>query len=90
MIVRPNRAAYVDPIMINADQIRAARALLKWTQSKLAKESGVSVAALKKIQGGANTRTVTLKAIQTALEKGGVIFLEAGARRDGGPGVRLK
>jgi transcriptional regulator with XRE-family HTH domain len=77
--------------MITAGQIRAARALIGWRQSDLAKKSGISEIAIKAIESrGTDPRASTLQAIQGAFEKAGVVFLSPGDIRDGGPGVRLK
>jgi predicted transcriptional regulator len=77
--------------MLTAGQIRAARALLDWKQSDLAKASGVAEVTIKKIErGGIDPRASTLDALQRAFDKAGVVFLEPGDVRDGGPGVRLK
>ena len=79
------------PVMITAGQIRAARALIGWKQTDLAKASGVSEISIKNIERGAtDPRSSTLGALQQAFEKAGVIFLESGDIRDGGAGVRLK
>lgn len=81
----PHRLQDVEP-----PQIRAARALLGWKQTDLAKASGVSEMSVKNIERGAtDPRASTLKALQEALEKAGVVFLDDGQNRDGGPGVRL-
>ena len=83
--------AYASPVMITAGQIRAARALIGWKQTDLAKASGVSEISIKNIERGAtDPRSSTLGALQQAFEKAGVIFLEPGDIRDGGAGVRLK
>jgi predicted transcriptional regulator len=77
--------------MITAGQIRAARALIGWTQTDLAKASGVSEISIKNIERGAtDPRSSTLGALQQAFDKAGVMFLEVGDIRDGGAGVRLK
>jgi transcriptional regulator with XRE-family HTH domain len=77
--------------MITAAQIRAARALLGWKQTDLAQRAGVSEISIKNIERGAtDPRVSTLSAIQKAFEDGGVIFLEPGVSRTGGPGVRLR
>ena len=77
--------------MITPAQIRAARALLGWKQADVAAHSGVSLMSIKNIERGAtDPRSSTLRAIQSALESGGIIFLETGSTREGGPGVRLK
>lgn len=77
--------------MISGAQIRAARALLGWTQSDLAAAAGLSVVGIKGIERGkVDPRSSSIAAIQDAFEAAGVIFLQAGDTRNGGPGVRLK
>lgn len=77
--------------MINPAQIRAARALIGWKQTDLAKASGVSEMSVKNIERGVtDPRASTLQALQDALEQGGVVFLDPGSNRDGGHGVRLR
>jgi transcriptional regulator with XRE-family HTH domain len=77
--------------MITAAQIRAARALIGWKQTDLAAKSGVSEISIKNIERGhTDPRSSTLGALQAAFDKAGIVFLEAGDTRDGGPGVRLK
>jgi len=73
--------------MISTAQIRAARGLLKWTQATLAHRAGLSTVTLNMIENEAvRPRESTLKALQTALEAGGVEFLS----EDGiGVGVRF-
>jgi transcriptional regulator with XRE-family HTH domain len=76
---------------LSARQIRAARALLDWNQQRLADESGVSLATIRRIEserGPDRSTAPNREAIQRALEKGGVIFTVRDAQ--GGPGVRLK
>ncbi|HEX8901579.1 helix-turn-helix transcriptional regulator [Vitreimonas sp.] len=77
--------------MLTSGQIRAARALLDWSQQQLADESGVSLATVRRIESerGPERSTVPNRdAIQRALEKGGIIFMPKNS--DGGAGVRLK
>lgn len=77
--------------MLTAAQIRAARAMLGWKQTDLAKAADISEMSVKNIERGAtDPRVSTMDAIQKALEKGGVLFLDPGQTRDGGAGVRLK
>jgi predicted transcriptional regulator len=78
--------------MLTAAQIRAARAMLAWKQSELARASGVAEVTIKKIEAGTtdDPRSKTLDAIQRAFEKAGVVFLEPGDVRDGGEGLRFK
>lgn len=73
--------------MISPRQIRAARALLNWTQQDLADKAIVSLNAVVRLEKGtADTRTSTLVAIQAALTKAGIEFLP---NSDKGEGVRL-
>ena len=77
--------------MISRKQIRAARALAEWTQDKLAEETGLSLIMIKRIEGGrSDPRSTALYAIQQAFVRAGIVFLDDGDTRDGGPGVRLE
>jgi hypothetical protein len=73
-----------------SDQIRAARALLRWSAEDLARESAVSVATIRRAE---LTDKETLMnaandlAIRHALEAAGIEFID---ENGGGPGVRLK
>ena len=76
--------------MIASAQIRAARALLRWSAGDLSQASGVGTATLQRMEvmGGVPTGQVrTLLAIREALEAAGVEFI--GSPTDN-PGVRLK
>src|SRR5712691_1876677 len=69
--------------MITADQIRAARALLRLDQAELAQRAGVSLATLRRVERGAeNARASTraAMAIQDALERAGAQFMPDGVR----------
>ena len=76
--------------MIEAAQIKAARALLGIGQVELSELAGVGLTTLKRIElsdeitGSART----LWKIQTALEAAGVEFIPADDEK--GPGLRLK
>jgi DNA-binding XRE family transcriptional regulator len=75
---------------ISVRQVKAARALLAWSQHDLAKEAGVSyptIARLETRDGPLGGRPKAAKAIRAALEAAGVEFI---AENGGGPGVRLK
>ena len=65
---------------ISIQQIRAARAMLGQTQQSLAKAAGVSIATLNNIERGAQTdpKQSTLRAIQYALERQGITFINTG------------
>ena len=75
--------------IMTAAQLRAARALLDWSQSTLAEKSGLSVETIKRLertQGSLeSTKVSTLEAITKAIEKGGAEFTNGDA-----PGVRMK
>lgn len=76
--------------MITPAQIRAARALLGWKQTDLAEKSGLSEISIKNIERGAtDARSSTIGKIEAAFAKAGILFLDTGINRDGGPGVRL-
>jgi hypothetical protein len=79
--------------MLTGTQIRAGRALLNWTAATLAKRSGVSYPTVQRAEtadGVPRMKTPNLFAIQRALEEGGIVFLDPGEHREGGPGVRLR
>jgi hypothetical protein len=70
--------------VLTADQVRAARALLDWSQPKLAEASGLSLPTIRRMEGPIGPGR------SRALEDSGVVFLAAGETATGGPGVRLK
>jgi DNA-binding XRE family transcriptional regulator len=74
--------------MITARQIRAARALLGWSQQQLADKAIVSLNAVARLEKGiVDSRVSTVQAVQKALVKAGIEFLDADQK---GEGVRLK
>ncbi len=67
--------------MISNHQIRAARALLGWSQQRLADEAGVSAITVKRLEAsdeGFQARFETVMRIKSAVEAAGVVF-HAGA-----------
>ncbi|MEJ0062913.1 MAG: helix-turn-helix transcriptional regulator [Alphaproteobacteria bacterium] len=61
--------------MIAPEQIKAARALLKWRQSELAKASGVSLPSINNIERALGSpRVGTMQAIENALSNAGIVF----------------
>jgi transcriptional regulator with XRE-family HTH domain len=73
---------------INRSQVRAARALLEWTQTDLAAAAKIAVPTVKRFETGVRTPIPIVKAaIVRALEDAGVEFLPAKNGR--GVGVRL-
>lgn len=77
-------------LKVSIRQIKAARALLGWSQDDLAQSSGISAPTVKRLEaadGEIGGRPETGVALITALEKAGVEFI---AENGGGAGVRLK
>jgi transcriptional regulator with XRE-family HTH domain len=76
---------------LTAEQLRAARAMLRMEQSALAAASGISVETVKRLERMegqlSETRVATINALKSALEAAGVEFI---AENGGGPGVRLR
>jgi hypothetical protein len=76
--------------LITSDQIRAARALLRWSSANLSEFSGVGTATIKRLEvmSGVPTGHVrTLMAIKAAFETAGIEFL---GKPEDGAGVRFK
>ncbi len=76
--------------MIISEQLRAARGLVGWSQSALAKASGLALSTIKRMEGDRGplrSSAGNVLKVQQALEDAGVIFIDADEE---GPGVRLK
>lgn len=74
--------------MITGSQIRAARALLGWSQQDLADKSLLSETAILKLETqSADSRTSTLIKVRKSLEDAGIEFIN---RPDGAAGVLVK
>nr|WP_036288903.1 transcriptional regulator [Methylocystis sp. ATCC 49242] len=76
--------------MLTGAQMRAARALVRWTVDDLAKAANVGVMTVRRAEandGPPSMMANNLAAIRAALEAAGVEFI---AENGGGPGVRLK
>jgi transcriptional regulator with XRE-family HTH domain len=74
--------------MITTRQVKAARALLGWSQADLANHSHVSeptIARLESADGVLGGRTETAEKIRQAIERGGVEFTNGDT-----PGVRMR
>jgi transcriptional regulator with XRE-family HTH domain len=72
-------------MIITSPQIRAARALLGWTQAELAEASGLSAIGIQAIEKGtSDPRASTLLAIESAFKEAGVVFTNGGE-----PGVKI-
>ena len=76
--------------MITIRQVKAARALLGWSQGDLAQRSGVSeptIARLESAEGELGGREGTGEKIRKAIENAGVEFIEENGT---GEGVRFR
>lgn len=74
---------------ITGAQIRAARALIRWSAKDLARAAGVGVATVSRAETEDENPTVTtanLRAMQHALEAAGIQFIP---ENGGGVGLRF-
>ena len=66
----------LDEIQIFAAQVRAGRALLGWSQAKLAERSGVSRNVVARLELGiSDARMSTVSNLRTALVEAGLDFV---------------
>ena len=75
---------------LSSAQIRAARALLRWSAEDLARKSLLSVATIRRAELSEKETSLTAAndlAVRRALEGAGVEFID---ENGGGPGVRLR
>lgn len=76
--------------MITSEQIRAGRALIKWSADDLAEASGVGVATIRRFESAKGLPSGQIRIhdmLMKALEAAGVEFIGSPEDR---PGVRLK
>jgi predicted transcriptional regulator len=77
-------------LKVSIRQVKAARALLAWSQEQLASAAGVSIPTIKRLEaqdGPLGGRSKTAQQIEAALKEAGIEFID---ENGGGPGVRLK
>jgi hypothetical protein len=77
-------------LKVSIRQVKAARALLAWSQDQLAAAAEVSIPKIKRLEaqdGPLGGRSETGSRIRRALEMAGIEFIE---ENGGGLGVRLK
>jgi transcriptional regulator with XRE-family HTH domain len=76
-------------LLFSPSQIRAARALVGWSQTEVAEAAGLSIPTIKRAEadGGIRVSQDAVEAIADALRKAGVEFI---AENGGGAGVRLR
>lgn len=75
---------------ISSAQIRAARALLRWSAADLAREAAVGANTVRRAEVAEGETSLTAaneRAIRGALENAGVEFI---SENGGGAGVRLR
>jgi hypothetical protein len=75
---------------LTSAQIRAARALLRWSALNLAREAALGLATIRRAElaeGKTSMTTANDLAVRRALEAAGVEFIDDNG---GGPGVRLR
>ncbi|WP_453943178.1 helix-turn-helix domain-containing protein [Bradyrhizobium sp. USDA 372] len=60
---------------VSVPQVKAARALLGWTQAELAIAASVSLPTIKRFETGTSPIPVVRAAIIQALEHAGVVFV---------------
>jgi hypothetical protein len=75
---------------LSSAQIRAARALLRWSARDLARESALGVNTIRRAEVAEDAIALTAAndlAIRRALEAAGIEFIN---ENGGGPGVRLQ
>jgi transcriptional regulator with XRE-family HTH domain len=71
-------------MLITPEQIRAARALLRLDQARLARDAGISVITLRRLEdrnGLSKVAPMTVDVVRRALEKAGAEFIDQGVRR---------
>jgi transcriptional regulator with XRE-family HTH domain len=75
--------------LATVEQLRAARALLGWSQTELASRAGLSLPTVKRVEGGfgPNVSDEARLKLQQALEAAGLEFLE---ENGAGQGVRFR
>jgi hypothetical protein len=76
---------------LRSSQIRAARAVLRWTAEDLAREAALGLNTVKRAELAEDETSLTVSndlAVRRALEAAGVVFIDEDAGL--GPGVRLR
>ncbi|MBR1301767.1 transcriptional regulator [Bradyrhizobium sp. AUGA SZCCT0042] len=76
--------------VLSSAQIRAARALLRWSAADLANESALGANTIRRAEVAEDGTSLTAAnelAVRRALEAAGVEFID---ENGGGPGVRLR
>ena len=77
-------------LKVSIRQVKAARALLNWSQEQLAGAAGISIPTIKRLEaqdGLLGGRAETAMRILDSMRAAGVEFID---ENGGGPGVRLR
>jgi hypothetical protein len=91
MPARPPTKSFSQPPALTSAQLRAARALIRWSAEDLARESTLGIATIRRAELRDSATKLTAAndlAVRRALEKAGVEFVDDSA--SGGVGVRLR
>ena len=78
--------------MITAQQIRAGRALVRWSAQELADGTELGLSTVQRMESGDGIPSASapnLAKVQAALEGAGVVFLDATGEHGPGVAVRL-
>ena len=78
--------------MITAEQIRGARAMLRWSANALADRTGLGIATIQRMEalrGVPTSSARNVEIVQRTLEDAGIVFIEE-ERGRAGPGLRLR
>ena len=76
--------------MLTSHQIRAARALLRWTAQRLADEAELGISTVQRMEAAEDVPSASgrnLEAVQRCLEAAGIVFIEEDGR---GIGVKFQ
>lgn len=76
--------------MITSTQLRAARAMLKWSINDLSAKSGIGTTTLKRLEasdGVPNAQVRTIEQLRSVIEEAGIEFI---GTPESGAGVRWK
>lgn len=90
MILKVSIMSKLSILKVSIRQVKAARALLGWSQEELARAAEVSIPTIKRLEaneGQLGGRSETGDKIREALQKAGVLFID---ENGGGAGVRLR
>jgi transcriptional regulator with XRE-family HTH domain len=91
MAARPPTKSFNQPAALSSAQIRAARALIRWSAEDLAEQCALGITTIRRAELRDSATKLTAAndlAIRRALEAGGVEFIDES--ETGGAGVRLR